>query len=701
MFDRIRNAFTNIFVRNSINLPLGRRFLKYGAGEPMYSNWSEVVMSDLDHYSGYSYAAIRNRANQVNAIKDNIYTKTDDEQDSTFEHPYLKLINRSRNFSPFWFWMVISTYLDLEGVFYLMVVRNFSVERQGEIQELKLLNPYKIRRVLNPATLEVEGYVETRGTMSRELPKEMIIEVRELNPFDWNEPYAMTDAAKESQFTLKSAGDYTRHALKGNIQSPGIITTDIILPEEKFRNFKERVTGHTKGEPLFGNGAGTIKWDPMQTELAKAALKDVNEISRDSLFSVAGMSKTMMGIEQSGTTRETSRVQKDLLTEMQTLPRIQLILDALNQDYKLNYEKEYETNKHPMLEIDNPNKTDNEAEKADVDVKQGRLDLYQSLLDKGFKAELAARYVKGEIGLEGLGKPTEEVKVDPLPDENAKKKDNQIKNPHKNQRELIQNQQTALQNAVVNVEEQLVVKAINKIPSLIPSKKSQNALNEEADLLTSFDKRAAQNELSVILDVFYNTIFIIEGEAHINERGEEYGMQADFSMDKGIRMVLEKLAEKVAQSHVDTVSQDIYATARELALTEASQQEIISGIRQKYTSDISKNRAKAIARTETQRAFTNSQLEADKQFVKQNDLVDRTYKKWRTNSDNPCPICQQLASEPAILLSDNFRDLDSEVKYVEGDKKKSYKVNFESIEAGTAHPNCSCDYDLIIRQERK
>ena len=38
----------------------------------------------------------------------------------------------------------------------------------------------------------------------------MIIEMAELNPFDEDKPFAMTDAAKDSQFTIKTADDYTR-----------------------------------------------------------------------------------------------------------------------------------------------------------------------------------------------------------------------------------------------------------------------------------------------------------------------------------------------------------------------------------------------------------------------------------------------------------------------------------------------------------
>lgn len=679
-----------------MSLPLGRQFLKYG-NEKMYPAWSEVIMTDRDHYTGLLYAAIRNRANQVNAIKDHIRTKTE-QKNSSFVHPYLKLINESTNFSAYWFWGMVSTYLDLEGVYYVMAVRNANENRRGEIKYLKLLNPYNIRRVINQETNEVGGYVEVRGDgAQREIPKEMIIEIKELNPFDWNEAYAMTDAAKESQFTLKTASDYTRHSLKNNINSPGIITTGVILPDEKFKTFKARMTGHTKGEPLFANGPGAIDFDPMQIDISKSALKDVNEINRSQLLAVTGQSLTMMGIEQSGTTRETGKVQKDILTEQQTIPRIQLILDSLNQDYKLNYPKEYETNGKPMLEVENPNKTDHEAEKANVEVKQLSIDLYNSLIDKGYKPKIAAKYVAGEIDIESLGKPTEPVKeVEPEVAPPVKKKSKEKLNKKLNQRQLIQNQEAVLENAIINIDEVLITKAINRIPKLI-----KNAIDSESDLLTLTDKRLAKNELQVVLNLFYNTVMVIEGEAHMDNRGEELGIVGDFALDAGIKQVLAALSDKVSTSHIDTVSNDIYQRARELALQEKSQQEIISALTQTFTRDVSTIRARAVARTETQRAFTTSQFEADKQLIEQNGLVDRAYKKWRTNSDNPCPICEQLASEDAIPLFDAFRELDSVVSYKEGGKQKSYKVNFDSLEAGTAHPNCSCDYDLIIRKEKK
>lgn len=403
-------------------MSLPKQFLKNGNSK-MYSDWSDVVMSDQDIYVGYPYAAIRNRANKVASIAiENIYTDSNNEQ----IHPYLQKIDTSPTFSNFQFWDEISTYLDLEGVYYLMVVRaiitNDSGVRLGAVQSFKLLNPYNIKRVIDKGTLEVTGYIESRNGLVREIPKEMIIEMRELNPFSDNQPYAMTDALKENQFTLKTTSNYTRHALKHNMNAPGILTTDVILEDNDFQNFVERVKNHTKGEPLFGNGSGAITWKDMNIDLDKAALKEVNEVNREPLFAVSGVSKTIMGIEQSGTTRETSKVQKDLYIENHILPRIQLIIDSLNQDYKNFYPNEYKANEYVIM-TKNPTSTDYDKDIKEVELRDSQLALYNKLIAEGYDKETSADYVKGNLDVTNLvDADQKEVKVEPVKIESIKKK---------------------------------------------------------------------------------------------------------------------------------------------------------------------------------------------------------------------------------------------------------------------------------------
>ena len=68
--------------------------------------------------------------------------------------------------------------------------------------------------------------------------------------------------------------------LRNNINAPGILSTDVILDEEEFKTFRVRLMNHKWGAYIC-NGGGAISWNSMQTELSKAALKDVNEINRE------------------------------------------------------------------------------------------------------------------------------------------------------------------------------------------------------------------------------------------------------------------------------------------------------------------------------------------------------------------------------------------------------------------------------------
>ena len=693
MFKNLRKRIANIIspILNTMSLP--EQFRRLG-GKKMLPDWSRVVMDDKDFYTGYSFAAIRNRANAVARIStENIKTESKKED---FIHPYIETIDRSTTFTNYQFWSDISTYLDLEGIYYLMAIRNFDKDRMGDIQEFKLLNPYNVRRVTRidkeTGLPEVAGYVESLHGLQREIKPEMIIEMRELNPFNPEEPFAMTDAAKESQFTLKTSGDFTRNAIKHNINAPGILTTDVVLEDQDFENFKARVKDHTKGEPLFGNGKGIINWQSMILELSKAALKDINEINRDTLSAVAGVSKTIWGIEQSGTTRETSKVQVALFTTNHIIPRIQLMIDALNQDYKNTKQSDFLTN-GAVIKVDNPLAIDNEADLKSTEVKQKDLDLYNDLLNKGYDPDLSAKYVNGQIGIEELGepKPPDPIEID-TDDDDDEEVDNKSCKHHTNQageekKGIVQRQQGALQNAITNIDEQLVAEAIIKVEKTI-----KNQFKARTDLFSKTKLAGFANELQGVLTGFYGIVMVTEGSTVMRKRISEFIMPGTFKLDRKINKTIKKLSDKVAKSHIDIISKDIWKTAREEALKGIGQKGVINAIKDKYSSVIVETRAKAIARTETNRAFTIAQFEADVQFIDQNKLEDRAFKQWRTRSDDPCPFCLALEDEGPIPFNKSFRDLGDTME-VDG---KTLDINFEPLVAGNAHTNCSCNYELII-----
>lgn len=693
---------------NSMGSNLANSFLRYG-GKAMTPEWSQVVMRDEDIYSGYTYAAIRNRANMVAEIAaENVRTWSPTKTNKP--HPYLPLIQDSKNFSERDFWYSISTYEDLEGVYYLMALRNLRGSRYGSIQEFKLLNPYQIRRVVNSETMEVAGYVENRNGKTREIPPYMIIEIRELNPFSDEQPYAMTDAAKESQFTLRQVNDYTRNALQGNINAPGIISTDVMLDDDRFQQFVDRVKGHGKGEPIFGNGSGAITWQDMQTDLNKAALKDVSEVNRQLLLAVSGSSKTSLGIEESGTTRDTARVQKELSVDGHVLPRIRLILDALNQDYKRNYSDDYSTSKLTLV-CDNPMKTDLDAELKETEVSTKQLDLYNKMVADGYDPKIAAEYANGSKDITEIGvpKPKPESTPEPEPEPNPEEPEEREEQEnacecHSGHVEAVSNQldeagnqvittqQSSLKNTILNIEERVVVSVLTKV--------ADNQYEEQSDIIDKKDRETYEEELATALLLFYGVMFPLYGSATVQRRLKETGIVGSFRMTTQVKEYIGALSKKVATGHIDTILEDVLVAVRQASLAGASNAELIAIVKKEYNDTISKVRAETIARTETNRAYTRAQYEADDQLIVDNDLQGRAFKKWVTRSGNPCPICKALAAEPPIPFGNAFREIGDEmtVTYEENSKTRvrSMTFDFETLEAGNAHPNCQCAYQLII-----
>jgi len=703
---------------NSSGRRLARRFFNRGNERPLNGTGADLWLSDEDIYKGFPYAAFNKRANKVaNLAQNHLKTaasksiiEVSKNEDMVLQHPYLDIIDKSPMFSNYRFWYSIATYLDLEGTFYLFAKRNFNQSKIGEIQEFKLLNPYDISRIYSKDKLEVEGYVEFKYGMQRAFDPRQIIEMRMLNPFSEEDPYGTADALKDSQFTLNKSGDFTRHAISNNLNAPGIVTIgdkDLALDDEQMKIFKSRIKGdRNPGEPIFGVGDGSIKWDSMQIDLDKSALKTITDVNREEITAVTGASKTMLNIEQSGVTRESSKVQKDLFTEDSAMPLLQLIIDGLNQDYKVNYPDNYQKDEYRFY-IDNPLGTDRDSELKDIQIRSDQLVLVQDLVDKGYDRDEAYKYAMGQVELNELTTPKEpempkeEPKEEPVVVEAHTHEEepttfimNQFDQETQGQ---IQQNQATLENAVLNIEERLVATVINKVT------KSFNAIDKfqkEDDILGKGDTNEFEKELALAIAAFYSLIIPLYGKNTLDRRAKEHQLFAAFNMNPAVKSYIKVSAGKASKSHIETIKRELFQAVRKKSLTGASQQELINFIRQEYVGKIAKYQATRIARTETNRAFTRSQYFADMQFIQQNDLDGKAYKKWITRSANPCPLCLAEAQKPAIPFNQAFFNLGEEaiVTYEENNKTKVLKqpINYETVEAGNLHVNCSCAYILII-----
>jgi hypothetical protein len=91
----------------------------------------------------------------------------------------------------------------------------------------------------------------------------------------------------------------------------------------------------------------------------------------------------------------------------------------------------------------------------------------------------------------------------------------------------------------------------------------------------------------------------------------------------------------------------LLAGVREAALKGAEHDQLVQAIRHEY-AQISQTQAKVIAKTETNRAFSMSQYQADRQFLDQAGWSGQAYKQWVWRGPNPSVFCLAKQAEGAI-----------------------------------------------------
>ncbi len=686
-----------------VNVPL---FNRTGA-RPLTNELNNFYLTDDQRYVGYLYGAIRKRANRVAQLAtETLKTRLRDDLEAPM-HPYLDLIDSSPSFSNYFFWNALSTFIDLKGTAYIFALRNFTEATEesqgviGKVQSFKIINPYSISRVVNKDG-KIGGYVETKNGYYREIPVQQMIVVNNLNPFNLDGGYAMTDAAKDSQFLHQSSSAFTRQALHKNVGQRGLITTEVILDDEQFSNFKARVQAsggiEGAGDFLFGNGPGSINYEDMQIDLDKLALEKISEVSREELFAVAGVSKTIMGVEVSGVTRETGKMQSDLFDRNETMPQLQSIIDALNQDYKNSYVDEY--SKVPQaIYIDSPLKTDREAELADANVLKTKAEAAQILIATGFAPEA----VLETVGLDEMdyekpvpATPTKEhihVKTEHHHHDHTEEVTENATGPNDSLSGVIRSQETSLQNEVVNIQKQILGAVVKHI--------AKNAISsdQEEEIITKTDKNKILKQLEKVLSAFGLSTIGLFANRTLRKRLEQFGLTAIFKVDGTVKQFIKTHAEKAASSHMDTILSEIYQKAREAAGEGLGRDQIVGQLTELFNDSLSTSRATRIARTESNRLNTEAQFQADRQFVEQNDLKEQAYKQWVVRSSNPCEFCLEMASMAPIPFDQPFLALGESITADRGGESVTYVAGYEEIESGTLHPNCSCIYEIIIVRE--
>lgn len=697
-------------------------------------------------YTGVVYRAITTIANRTAQvlINNTILVDSSGEEIELENNPYWNAIQESPTFTQFEFFYGMATYLQLGGFAPILAVRNFNMGADyqptsvGDIKELKLLSPYNLKLLLSDEDDALIGYEEVikmhnGQTKTRKLGIPHVIPAKMFNPFDNLLGFGVTTAANDYQYTARAAGKYTRRAMRNNISASGIITVNKQLDGTMRENFKNEMKSRyaseaADGSPILAFGADAMSWQDLRQDMDKMALEKIHDMNMEDLLTVMGVSKTVMGIEQSGVTRETSRVQQDLLMLNIVMPLAQAILDEFNQDFRNYYPNQWKSSKKQTLQLDSPVSKDYESEKIENETLDVKLDVAKKMWQMGATRESIAEALElpeelewedeprwggggTAIGGDGTGNnPADQVpsgtglgEETPLEEEEAGTEQNQvaISTIPTAKNTLSMEQVVEIKRLREQTYTKIAEHELNYVEAYIDA--LSDAMQQNSTLPDP-EKQKYMDELKTILSGYYAAVVPVLGQAVADFRRRQYGLATTFEMDEAIRNMIRERVSKTSLAHFDTVDNQLTNLLKQ-ALDEGwGRDKMAREVRKTFTDSISKASAKRLTVTETNNAFNKSQYWADQMFLKQHNLEDRAYKQWVTYSPDPCPHCQALAEQAPIPFDKPFINVGESfgAEYTKQDGTKTVRYitpneDFGAVEDGNAHPNCNCKYRLVIK----
>jgi len=382
-------------------------------------------------------------------------------------------------------------------------------------------------------------------------------------------------------------------------------------------------------------------------------------------------------------------------------------------------------------------KTDTAQVQQPVDKTKTSLVALKAALDLASKTKLVSHednHKKVKAMLEEAKALLKELRG-PAVEENAAAKVNNALNPDQQRQIDLATEQ--FKQSVVRVDNQILAQYIQAI---------QNGSYAEAEAILNNAISSQQVQTLMFALLTIGTILLpIYARQRIQNLLVQFGLHTVFAQTPSSKQALQEQASKGAESHVHTIAKDLknglddaieeelptvragmeerfpqlkgkdqkdylddvrvnaemYKYARQLVLSGASRDTVIKKLQEKF-SDVSKRRAEVIAGNESNRVFTLSQFEADEQFLAQNKLTDKAYKRLVSNTGHPEAICKAIIDATharPIPFKQDFLPLNKEFKVKVDGKMYKFTPTYENLRSGHIHVNCHCRYELLIKRE--
>lgn len=566
--------------------------------------------------SGWFFAALNIRTNTFAEFnEDNIITESNIDNPDVI-HPYIKLLKDHCNVSEFDFWHDLLMDYDIYGDAFIFLLRRVvynddktfyrgrrKIYHIGLPTSIEALDTKNVR-ILKDTLGNVVGYREWVDTTHyREFLPEQVIHVRNKNPLNHKEAYSIFDACRDYQYTLSKGSEFAQNALVNNINTPGILSTDEVLNDEEYDNLLSRINGHEPGKIIVSDGTGQLHYSPIGQDIDKASLPSLTDISRETIFAVTGTSKTILGIEESGVTRQTSLAQLKKFTNTTIAPLTRKFISAMNFDYRMFYPDTYNQTK---IKIEKKDIYDPEETTEQFNAQKLLFDDVTEIVYSGYTKESAEDFMYGNIPYTALEldesdandieEEQESISGDG-PDSNPQsspedtgetKPEEDIDNTSENSLK-VENQQTLHTHDDYDYIDKALRLHTNSLGELDENGKAiklkiegarKNLLKEvrkaqleaiqnsvikignsfsESDITTKSQKESIYNRIYKSLKKYWMFIIPLLGRERLEEDQQSTKLQANVNLlgIKSVNDYIKEQSEKAAESHTNTIYKTI------------------------------------------------------------------------------------------------------------------------------------------------
>jgi HK97 family phage portal protein len=653
----------------------------------------------LQQYRRLVYSVVGAIAQDVAKIEFIVQREGRTEPTTLDKHPFLQLVRRpNRDTSQFQLIEFTQTYIELAGEAFWYLVKG---KRSREPQEIYLLRPDMVDVVVdrvekNPRGL-VSGYV-LRKDDGTKIPfdEDEVIHFKTPNPINPYRGLGVIEASATYIQTEEFASEWTKNSIFNSGRPSGIVNIKGLMDPEQFelvkRRFKQEYSGTSNaGKTMFLTAKDGIEYQKLGMDLGEVAIKDLKDLTRDDIFQMFRVSKTMMGITDD-VNRANAREQRAVWIENVIKPKMNRIVDTLDSqlidtwgpNLTLTFKDptpvwiadkvtEWTAASNKWMTTNEIRAERNELLGSNLKDLEGGDELYQplNLVPLSDAALPPTEPEKGPNGPQNEPQSPSEGKPEPKPKPEGKSLDEpEVKEITRSEKgEIFRKELFTHQERWEKKYQQTVNKVFNEQKDEI-LKRNQKAFEE-----WTFDTVRSKKLFNLLLLPLTEELMKEQAGVALSTAGDS---ETEFQITQKIRSYIEERIDRFADSTDQITIDALTKTIAEGVQNGDSVAKLRKKVEEVYNHATSV-RSEMIARSETIAASNQAALEA----YHQSPVV--AAQEWFAEPDC-CEFCAGLDGK-TVGLSSNFANLG---EMVEGKDGGMYNIDYMDLTHPPLHPNCRC-----------